>query len=709
MYFCRILNGGVHLFRRGNLKAVIFINGAAFLSTLSLSEICERIPAIVWTTDEAGSTIYGNSRFRAYFGLDGQGTEGLNALHPDDAITLPVKIRNARREGLDLIADVRLRRMSGEYCWFALSSSPWGDGAAIEYCWVAVKRNKRADANFVQRVADSWQASHLIHSETEILEMVARGTATAEVFDKVCRLVEELIDDCFCCILELSLDRRHFRFGAAPRLPGGFKDAFDRSEVAAGLGPCGLAATSRRPVEVLDSASDALAGTAEGRLMLLNGFNVCQANPILSPYGNTAGVFTIYRQRHAAFSLFEQQVVDRAINIISISIDRTRHEEALVRRETQVRRSQAQLVAAQRISSTGSFTFDIRNNEYMCSEELYRIFDIDPSLEPDIYDLRKRVYRDDLAKFDAELQRALSGQSIDVTFRIMTSHASLKFLRGLAQVSYHVGDNPVLVGTVQDITDFKNAQEALQRGEEALIRAREDLAYVSRVMTISALTASIAHEVSQPLAGILTNANACLRLLALSPPNIEAVSETARRTIRDTLRATEVIKRLRGMFARQPSTMEHTDLNELAREVIVLCARDLHQKSISVIAHLETKPLQVMGDRVQLQQVILNMLLNARDAMGDIEIQPRSLTVSTHLDTEDSAVLSITDVGIGFPLEDADRMFEAFFTTKQDGMGIGLAISRSIIENHGGIMWAEPNDGPGATVSFSIPLRRSPQ
>lgn len=175
------------------------------------------------------------------------------------------------------------------------------------------------------------------------------------------------------------------------------------------------------------------------------------------------------------------------------------------------------------------------------------------------------------------------------------------------------------------------------------------------------------------------------------------------------MRATEIIKRLRAMFARQPSTMEYTDLNDLAREVIILSARDMHQKSISVTAQLEPKALLIMGDRVQLQQVILNMLLNARDAMGDIESRPRILSVSTHVDTEESAVLSITDVGIGFPLENADKMFEAFFTTKQDGMGIGLAISRSIIENHGGIMWAEPNDGPGATVAFSIPLRSPPQ
>lgn len=441
--------------------------------------------------------------------------------------------------------------------------------------------------------------------------------------------------------------------------------------------------------------------------MLVNDFNACLAIPILSPYGNTAGIFAIYRHRHVAFTPHERQVIDRALLIAGISIDRTRHEEALLKREAQLRRSQAQLVAAQRISSTGSFTFDIQRDENIWSEEFYRILDLDPSLKPSIDAVRERVHPEDLELFDTEMQRGLAGDGADFIFRIVTTDASVKFIRGLARVSHDIEDYPVFMGTVQDITNSKRAEDALRRGEEALTKAREDLAYVSRAMTISALTTSIAHEVSQPLSGILANANTCLRLLARDPPNVAAASETARRTIRDTMRATEVIKRLRVMFNRQIPVMEETNLNEITREVIALSSKDMRDRSIAVTVQLDPGVPTITGDRIQLQQVILNMLLNAAEAMADIE-GPRSMVVRTHSDAVGSTVLSIADVGIGIPAENADKLFEAFFTTKRNGMGIGLSISRSIIENHGGVMWAEMNNGPGATVAFSIPRQARP-
>lgn len=212
-------------------------------------------------------------------------------------------------------------------------------------------------------------------------------------------------------------------------------------------------------------------------------------------------------------------------------------------------------------------------------------------------------------------------------------------------------------------------------------------------MTISALTTSIAHEVSQPLSGILANANACVRLLALDPPNIASATDTARRTIRDTMRATEVIKRLRAMFSRQSPPMEKIDLNEIAREVIALSARDMREKFIVLEARLAPELPPVTGDRIQLQQVILNMVLNGIEAMAETEERPRRLLVRTALVSEDILTLSISDAGVGIAADAADKMFEPFFTTKRDGMGIGLSISRSIVENHGGRMWAMSNDG----------------
>ncbi|NKQ88740.1 PAS domain-containing sensor histidine kinase [Rhizobium ruizarguesonis] len=551
-------------------------------------------------------------------------------------------------------------------------------------------------------VQDSRDAAYLFGKEMEILDMVARGTPSARVLQELCNVVDDLIPDLLCCFLELSLDRKFFRMGAAPRLPSEFREIFDRKSVAADKNACSVAALSKKAVEIQNLGESGHRDTSMGQFMLANKLNYCHAIPILSPFGNTAGIFAILRHQYTELKPHELQIIDRAAHIAGISIDRTRHEEALVKRETQFERSQAQLVAAQRISSTGSFTSDIQRDENIWSEEFYRIFDLDPKLAPSIDAVRERIHPEDLERFNVEMQRGLTGEGSDFVFRIIRTDASVRFIRGLAKVTRYVGDHPIFMGTVQDITETKRAEDALRRGEEALLKAREELAYVSRAMTISALTTSIAHEVSQPLSGILANANACVRLLALDPPDIATAADTARRTIRDTMRATEVVKRLRAMFSRQAPTMEEIDLNEIAREVIALSARDMRERSIVLESRLASGLPSVRGDRIQLQQVILNLVLNGIEAMAEIEGRPRRLLVLTSPD-EDMLTLSIVDAGVGIAADSAERLFEPFFTTKRNGMGIGLSISRSIIENHGGSMWATPNDGPGTTVAFSIP------
>ena len=242
----------------------------------------------------------------------------------------------------------------------------------------------------------------------------------------------------------------------------------------------------------------------------------------------------------------------------------------------------------------------------------------------------------------------------------------------------------------------------LRLGEQALSRARAELAHVARITTLGALTASMAHEVSQPLSGILNNANTCLRLLAVDPPNIAGAMETMRRTVRDTTRATDVITRLRALFARKAPAFEPVDLNDIAREVVTLVTSDLQRGEVSIRTVLDGALPPVRGDRIQLQQVILNLLVNATDAMATIEERPRVIVIQTWR-AGDMALLSVSDVGVGIALELVETLFNAFYTTKIDGMGVGLSISRSIIESHEGQLWAAPNDGPGATFSFSIP------
>jgi len=252
------------------------------------------------------------------------------------------------------------------------------------------------------------------------------------------------------------------------------------------------------------------------------------------------------------------------------------------------------------------------------------------------------------------------------------------------------------IGAVQDVTERRSS-------EAALSKARSALSHVARVTSLGVLTASIAHEVNQPLSGIVTNASTCLRMLAADPPNVDGARETARRTIRDGNRASEVITRLRGLYGKKAPTTESVDLNEATREVLALSLSELQRNRVILRPELAEELPLVTGDRIQLQQVILNLIRNASDAMRAVDDRPRQLLIRTERDEDDQVCLNVQDAGVGFDPQVVDRLFESFYTTKHDGMGIGLSISRSIIESHHGRLWATPNNGPGVTFSFSIP------
>ena len=251
---------------------------------------------------------------------------------------------------------------------------------------------------------------------------------------------------------------------------------------------------------------------------------------------------------------------------------------------------------------------------------------------------------------------------------------------------------------LSDIDDRK-------RAEDATDKARSELAHVARVTTLSALTASVAHEVNQPLSGIVTNASTCLRMLDSTTPDIDGARETARRTIRDANRASAVVTRLRALFSKREFTLESLDLNEVAREVVALSLNDLQRNRIILQSEFGDGLPVVTGDRIQLQQVILNLLRNASDAMAALQDRPRHLLIKTEREERgDNVRLTVRDAGVGLSAQSLDSLFDAFHTTKSGGMGIGLFISRSIIERHQGRLWAEPNQGcPGATFSFSLP------
>jgi PAS domain S-box-containing protein len=253
-----------------------------------------------------------------------------------------------------------------------------------------------------------------------------------------------------------------------------------------------------------------------------------------------------------------------------------------------------------------------------------------------------------------------------------------------------------LIGLSEDVTDRRLAEEALNE-------TRSELAHMARVTTLSTLTASIAHEVNQPLSGIVTNASTCLRMLDANPPNVEGARETARRTIRDGNRASEVITRLRALFNKKNAPFEMFDLNEAAKEVVALSVGELRRNRVIVQSDLAEELPSVLGDRIQIQQVILNLIRNASDAMSVADDSARELFVKTEHDANGAVRLSVKDTGTGIDPGIEGKLFEAFHTTKGDGMGIGLSVSRSIMESHQGRLWAIRNEGPGATFIFSIP------
>ena len=426
------------------------------------------------------------------------------------------------------------------------------------------------------------------------------------------------------------------------------------------------------------------------------GLRLYEVSPILSLTGEALGIFALFRREGSAeVTRCHSALLPQFTHVASTAIERMRSDEAL-------KRGAALLERTQQLSSTCCFSWRVATDEISWSKELCRLFELDPADVPVTLELiGARIHSDDLASFHEMIQRARSGVSdIEFEHRLRLPDNTMKYLRVVARRTHDQDGQLEYIGAVQDVTHRRHT-------EEALAKLRAELARAARVTSLGVLTAAIAHEVNQPLAGIVTNAGTCRRMLAADPPDIEGARETAKRTIRDAERASEVVKRLRALFCKKGATRESLDLNEATREVVALSLSELERNRVIVRTELAGDLPRVQGDRVQLQQVILNLLLNASDAMSGVDDRPRQLVIKTERDNDDRVRLSVRDTGVGFERQGADRLFDAFYTTKASGMGIGLSVSRSIIESHKGRLWATLNDGPGATFAFSIP--RGPQ
>ncbi len=367
-----------------------------------------------------------------------------------------------------------------------------------------------------------------------------------------------------------------------------------------------------------------------------------------------------------------------------------------------LRQSQAYLAEAQRLSHTGSWAWppDTGEIKYL-SEECYRVLGLDPhGGKPRFETFLQRLHPDDQARVREVAETARREQSeFEMNYRIVHPGGEIRDIHAVGHpVLSPSGELIEFVGSVIDVTERKRAEEERER----LRQAQADLAHFNRVTTMGELTASVAHEVNQPIAAAVTNANTCIRWLAASTPNVEEARDAAMRIVKDGTRAAEIVSRIRALFKKGDTQRELVDVNEVIREMVVLLQTEALRYSISFRTDLAAGLPRVMVDRVQLQQVLMNLIMNSIDAMKEVD-GARDLAIKSNQADDEQLIVSVSDTGAGLPEQQAERIFDAFFTTKLHGTGMGLRISRSIVESHGGRLWAAAASSRGASFSFTLP------
>src|SRR5712692_6866798 len=615
----------------------------------------------------------GQPRFETFF----------QRIHPDDQRRLE-QVERASGDKTGFEFDYRIVHPGGEIREIHTVGhpvfSPSGD--LVEYVGtvIDITERKRAEA--------------LRDGESRILEMIAHDAPLEEILEKLVRVVETQFAGLLCSVLLLDEDGQHVRHGAAPSLPQPYTKAIDGLCIGPKAGSCGTAMYRREPVVVTDILQDPLWESYRG-VAEPYGFRACWSTPILAHSGKVLGSFAMYYREPRSPSPAETRALELATHLAGIAIERKLTHE-------QLQRSEAYLAEAQRLSHTGSWAFNTREPVYW-SEENFRIWGFNPQQGlPNRETVLQRIHPEDRDRVIEHVQKAVRERGdYDVEFRIVLPGGTVKHIHGLGHPVFSAsGELVEVVGTQLDVTERKYAEEERER----LRQAQAELAHINRVTTMGELTASLAHEVNQPIAAAVTDASTCLRWLTRDQPDLEEAREAASRMVKDASRAAEIISRVRALFKKATPQRELVDINQIIREMATLMLSEVARYSISVRPELAEGLLQVIGDRVQLQQVMMNLMINGIDAMKDVDGM-RELAIKSQRAENEQLLVSVSDTGVGLPPKQADQIFNAFFTTKPHGTGMGLRISRSIIESHGGRLWAADNSPRGASFYLILPAK----
>lgn len=607
-----------------------------------IGPVVDILPGLVWCARPDGRIELLNRRWREYTGLDFGPLSDADwqlAIHPQDLPQWLERCRSMSTSDQPWDLELRLRRFDGTYRWFLCRACPQTDASAQIVRWCGIN----TDIDDRRRAEDDLRTIQTTFSGW--VESFPGLMVTMSVSGQVELFSRDVLE--------------YFGKTSEQLRDWAMTDAVHPDDLPRVVAAFAESVGTGKPYSI------------EHR---------CRRHD---------GVYRWFQVRALAVRDHE----DAAITgwyVVLVDIDDVKRAEA------ELRRAYDSFADAQRLSKTGSFITDLVGDDHNWSVQAYRIFEFDPATRVSTERIREIIHPDDLPGFESMIARAMTGVDVNFAFRITTAPGAVKHVRGVAHVIEKVEGRPMFVGALQDVTESMVAEEALNA-------ARSELAHVARVATVSALTASITHEVNQPLSGIITNASTCLRMLNADPPNIDGALETVRRTLRDGNRAADVIARLRALFTKKEFTLESVNLNEAVREVLALSLSDLQRNRVVLQSELADDLPRIAGDRIQLQQVILNLLRNASDAMADVHDRPRQLLVKTEQEAGARVRVTVRDVGVGLDRQNLGKLFDAFYTTKRSGMGIGLSVSRSIIESHRGHIFATPNDGPGATFAFWIP------
>jgi len=529
--------------------------------------------------------------------------------------------------------------------------------------------------------------------QSGVLEMIAADAPLADVLTSLVLLMEGQAEGLRCSILLLNRDGKHVRHGAAPNLPETYVKAVNGAPIGPRNGSCGTAMYRRRPVVVTDVMTDPL--WADYReLAKICGLRACWSTPILSAQGNVLGSFAMYREENRGPRPEETRLTQIATHIAGIAIDRQRQQEILREREARIN------LAAESADLAFWILYPGQNAAWM-SEKGRLIYGFDSNLPLTCDLLLSRVHPDERADVKAAYDRAcaLSG-TFESEHRLRLPYGKTRWviMRGRC-LTDEEGNLLETIGVTLDVSAQKQADLQLQH-------QREEMAHRNRVSLMGEMTASFAHELNQPLTAIANNASAARRFIERGNIDPALLQQLLQDMVADSQRAGEVIRGIRSLVRKETSVHTLLDLNSVITETVRLVSTDVLNRESVVTTELDPQLPQVKATLVQIQQVLLNLIINALDAMEGLPPAERRIIISTRSDKGDVVEVRVRDFGTGLPKDRPDKVFDHFFSTKQKGMGMGLAIVRSIIESHGGTIVGENAPDRGTNMIVRLPAVR---